>query len=375
MLEQADTHIALLDNDPISVVTPFLNPKVKAQRLILLAIQPLNFKLKHLVDLLRPKGIAVHCIELLKLQQPLLECLSEYVTQNMVLNVTQGNIDLQTRLIEWGKQQHAAIVWLDKKNDYLRYIYPAEQADLEVPDKIKIPDFMALLGITVKSSKTSLQTVQAYIPIARDWAAKNECLIKGIGQLNYHAMKSNAAFIAHRELSYQEKNNPQLQQMLAQMSERGLLQLKENRIHFRSAQAKEFCNGFWLEYFCFDQMHQLRRKGLELQDIAMSVEVEYGDPQSPLRNELDVVALINNRLYIVECKTSNSDSKEGQRIIFRLDMLRDSFGETTQAFWVNSLPVASVLKKRAKHSGVYIVEAEDVSDFADLIARTAKRFA
>ncbi len=375
MLSKPHTHIALLDADPISVVTPFLNPNVAAKDLVLLALSPLNFKLKHMSALLQPKGISLRCIELFNSQHTLSDCLAEYVGENLVLNVTQGDIDIQTELIDWGRSQQASVVWLDKKNDYLRFIYPKDQRDLEVPDKIKIPDFMALLGIRVKTLQQSLQAIQAYVPIARDWAEKNHYLAKAIGQLNYHAMRSNANGLCHRDLSYQEQNNPQLQRMLAQLSEQHLLTLKENRVCFNSPQTRYFCNGFWLEYFCFDQMHQLRRSGLELQDIAMSVEVEYGDELAPLRNELDVVALINNRLYLIECKTSNADPKEGQRIIFRLDMLRDTFGETTQAFWVNSLPVSDVLKRRARHSDVHVVEADAVNDFAELISRTAKRFA
>lgn len=52
-----------------------------------------------------------------------------------------------------------------------------------------------------------------------------------------------------------------------------------------------------------------------------------------------------------------------------------NFTETTQAFWVNSLPVSDVLKRRARHSDVHVIEADAVNDFAELISRTAKRFA
>ncbi|TAL46262.1 MAG: DUF1887 family protein, partial [Methylovulum sp.] len=65
------------------------------------------------------------------------------------------------------------------------------------------------------------------------------------------------------------------------------------------------------------------------QDIARSLEVERSLCKLPIKNELDVVFLKNNRLYLIECKTHNDKSKaDGKNTdaLYKLDSLKDLMG-------------------------------------------------
>lgn len=371
MLGKPHTQIAILDDDPVSVITPFLCQDIICERLVLLHTQPLSFKLSWLKAYLHQSGTVLETVNIK--EQSLSTGLSKWKQKPLAINVTQGNIGLQAQLIEWGKQQGHIVFWLDNRTDQLRFIHPATPEAIDVPDKLSISDYLGILGIRTLSAQREITSLAPYLPVARNWANHATASQKALKHLNYLAIQTNATTLTSRPLNLVQQQHRELQTMIDDICSAGLARYREQKLFFTSNTARQFCCGYWLEHYCFDQLHQLKAQRSDIQDLATNVEIEMGSPHNPLRNELDVVALINNRLYIFECKTSNADAKESQRTLYRLDMLRDRLGERTQAFWVNCHPISDVLKKRARQADISLIEAEAIADFTTLVNRVAKR--
>jgi len=73
------------------------------------------------------------------------------------------------------------------------------------------------------------------------------------------------------------------------------------------------------------------KKSAGIQDIGRSIEVERLHKNQPVRNEIDVALLKDNRLYLIECKTkvfngNHAVHSEGAQTLYKLDTLKDLLG-------------------------------------------------
>ena len=102
--------------------------------------------------------------------------------------------------------------------------------------------------------------------------------------------------------------------------------MEGNKLRFRSEAARFFVNGGWLEEHLYRLCLSLK-KSTPIQDVGQGIEVEREVRHQPVRNELDVAFLANNRLYIIECKTKLFKSGSGgSEALFKLDTLTDLLG-------------------------------------------------
>ncbi len=78
-------------------------------------------------------------------------------------------------------------------------------------------------------------------------------------------------------------------------------------------------------------IQDLQKQHPQIQDISQSLEVSREGQSKPVRNELDVVTLCNNKLYIIECKTKrfksikHADSPSAEAL-YKIDTIKDVFG-------------------------------------------------
>lgn len=76
-----------------------------------------------------------------------------------------------------------------------------------------------------------------------------------------------------------------------------------------SAQARDGCNGLWLEDYVAGIVQRLHGSGPHIQEAARSVEVRYvgagrerGKP-AEAEHEVDAIIRANNLVHLLECKT------------------------------------------------------------------------
>jgi len=114
----------------------------------------------------------------------------------------------------------------------------------------------------------------------------------------------------------------------------------------------------------------LRADVRSIQDIARSVDIvretERGDE---VPNEIDVVSLAENRLYLVECKTRSRRGEglagAGADALYRLDTLGDSLGGLqARAILVSDRKVQAHELRRAVDLGIRVGDGKRLPELA-----------
>ncbi len=118
----------------------------------------------------------------------------------------------------------------------------------------------------------------------------------------------------------------------------------------------QYKNGAWFEDYCYFNL----KKKYSLQDnqIMCSVKIAIDPKKKDLNNEIDVVFVKNNELYVIECKYSLGNSnyvKENlERAIHKLSAISKTFGIKTNSYIMtlsNPTPFFNTIEK-SKNYGI-----------------------
>lgn len=82
-----------------------------------------------------------------------------------------------------------------------------------------------------------------------------------------------------------------------------------------------------------------------------------------MRNEIDLVVLLNNRVVMFECKTFKTDvSEEVNQSLYKLDDLRHKIGgRTASAVFVSLNDIKKANRDRAIQDGIEVISGEQLS--------------
>ncbi len=179
---------------------------------------------------------------------------------------------------------------------------------------------------------------------------------KQITKLNYMAMMANKQH--QYTMRHEEFKNPELQELLDHFAQVHMLSIKGKKISFISDKKRFYCNGGWLENHVFALMYGMRQKRPQMVDVAKGMEIVRH--QGKVKNEIDVIAMANNRLHIIECKTKkfgNSDrsTQAANSVIYRLDTLKQLTGGLSgRAMLISYQAINKHSYQRAQDLGIYI---------------------
>lgn len=369
MLATPHVQAALWKDNPISIITPLLQPDVHCKELVLL--HPTQMQPGQIRRFLSQRGINLISVPY-ESTALLPSSLLEYNIG--AINLTQGNTGEKDQLLSWARDNNIACYWLDHKTDTMSFLAPHNSQPIAIADKLKIEDFLLLKGIQVTEIERRPTHYKDWLTIANHWVNNLSRYEKGFRTLNYLAKTADAMHHLTQALTLNQQNNLALRRLIDDLEEGALLSRDGEKLRFTSAEAKRFCNGIWLEYYAFAQLKELKKTRADIQDIAMSVKVERGDKNNPLRNEIDVIALINNRLYLIECKTGMLEPKESQLALYRLDSLAEVFGPLTQGALLSFDSISPLIKRRAKEIGIQVLDNTTMVRLRNALNTRASQF-
>ncbi|MBE9563223.1 MAG: DUF1887 family protein, partial [Proteobacteria bacterium] len=182
-----------------------------------------------------------------------------------------------------------------------------------------------------------------------------EVLAKSLAAINWLAQQAERD-LKSPTLSIAQQNWHELQVLIGQFAEVGLLEYKQDCLYFKDEAARFFVNGGWLEVYTYGLLYGLRSEIPKIQDVGRSIELSRDSTGKAVKNELDVAFLHNNHLYIIECKTKrfiNTNHEQGDShaadALYKLDTLKWLFGGIhTKVMLVSYQPLSSWDKQRAK---------------------------
>jgi hypothetical protein len=152
----------------------------------------------------------------------------------------------------------------------------------------------------------------------------------------------------------------------------GLNDDKQKDIYFNSLEAAQYLGGQWLEEYTW---HCMQDAGLK--DVACSLPISDEEGRTEdVRNELDCVAVHENRMLILECKTGRMGLEEGKD----QDILHKLYSITEQSAGLLGTKVLVLARdfdnndqkktnlKRAKIMNVHIVAPADLPNLKQWIS-------
>lgn len=288
------------------------------------------------------------------------DILYRYIDDKPLVNINNGTKLMSIALYDVAKTLELPTYYVNP-NDSISWLWPRGLADIQLEDRIKIPAFLSAHGLEFIEDRPP--TSEKSYRDALEWMVGNLTrLNKAIPQLNFYA------FSADKELVSKPLKNPsdELFDLISELTKTGLVRLQNNQLYFISQEARFFANGGWLEEYIHHQIRQLSAKVPEIHDYRCSVLLKTQDHE--VKNEVDNMILVNNHLYLIECKTKRFNGRglpDGGAMdaLYKMDTLMAELGgPLTRGMLVSVFPFSKAEIRRAKQYSIKLVSFEHIQN-------------
>ncbi len=375
------THICLLGNDPSANLTPLTDQQGSKSRLMIVYCEQDKSAMLALKNVAKTRGISVSSwqlpqaadIEMLKLSFiKLVEIEMQSEPKNkssLCFNASNGNRQQLLSGYEIMRSYAIPIFIVDPLKDQMCWLFPESKPAITIKDRIKIHEFLRLNGCEVVAPKVDARIPTEQIELATQWLTRASKLKKSLAKLNYLALSARGASLTARMDEVMLADHG-LQWLIDGLQQLGLVNITGKQVTFRDSETQFFCAGGWLERVTHAMVSRLAGEISELQDTAHSLEVNRKVAGQNVRNELDVVALVNNGLYVIECKTKQYARGEGNQVLYKLDSLAERLGGGKgRAALVTFYPISMAAKRRAKELHIEVFGPQQLANLASHLKR------
>ena len=326
------THLILVSAQAVPNITPVLDDDFKPDNVVLLVSPDMTLRAEWLEHIYNKRGVKSrrwlinNAYDIEQIRDTVLELLTEYEDGSLALNATGGTKPMSIAAYEVFRDLKQPIFYVHPEEDRVIWLYPSKQAGHDLADRIKLPEFLQAYGAKVTGQGDTLGVPAVYRDLTEEIITRIAYYSKALGSLNYLAQKATGSLTV--DLDAQQTKDRFLADLIALFSDNKLLRLEKNRLIFATEQDRFYVNGGWLEQHVYGQCLNIKKQ-TGIQDIGRSVQVDRQHQGKPVRNELDITFLKDNRLYIIECKTMNFKDKDqgaGADTLYKLDTLKDLLG-------------------------------------------------
>lgn len=176
-----------------------------------------------------------------------------------------------------------------------------------------------------------------------------------ISKLNAHAAKPELPPSELSKIRFQQEEEA----FLVHLShETHIFELSGKGIKWQSEADRVLIAGGWLEVLCADLL-----RSDNIRDICMSVEIAKSTQRLHAKTyqEIDVMAMQQQKLLVVECKTVNwKNAADASQAIYKLSALSDIGGLNTAAIFVSLYKLPDAAKTRAAEHAIRVIDGKDL---------------
>ena len=326
-----ETHLILISAQAVPNITPILDEQYRPRKVVMLVSDDMRQRADWLESVIRSRVSHItrwpiaNAWDIEHIRDQVIELLDAY-PENIALNATGGTKPMSIAAYEVFRTFDKPIFYVHPEHDRIIWMHPADRPGGDLADRIKLPEFLKAFGAEVTAQGDKYGVPQRYRELTQTLILNAESYTEPLRVLNAYAAKAKPALTV--VLDPKHRNYRQLEKLIELFQEPGLLELKGDRLTFSSEDARFYINGGWLEQHVWGVCLNLK-KSLVLQDVGRSIEVERNHRNSPIRNEMDIALLKDNRLYIIECKTHHDKSpanNKNTQALYKLDSLKDLLG-------------------------------------------------
>ncbi|MGK0372786.1 MAG: hypothetical protein ACJAW1_003050 [Glaciecola sp.] len=364
-----DTIIAIASGQPDPLILPFLSPDINCKHLLLLVTEQIKQKgtVKNIIDTLQPRGIAVSCTELPSsewgaVEQALQHELKNYAGKVLAFNANGGTKPMTLAAYEYCYNESIPVFYVDgNRFDWLYKTGEQELTETTITQSLSIDTFLRSHGYKIIDKEMPLNTAKLKEMVA-SWVSQD--FRPQISELNNIAGRANKHNLRVELESHEKDQRKEVYDLLEGLEDNSLLKIKGDYIQFASEEARFFANGGWYELHLLKLLETINAKHFEgkgkvLAGITLRPNNSLKAPNEKIKNEIDVAYILNNRLYLFECKTSNLSKKLGRadEAIYKLGtLLKNIGGLNAKGFIVSYHPITEIDKERAELLDINIIE-------------------
>jgi hypothetical protein len=369
--EKQTTHICLVGDDPTANLTPIIDKNIPSDRVVIAHEVHQQLQVEQLKKVIQPRGYSVDTwllpttfnTEKLKLNFMLLFEQEASHSSETWLNASNGTRYQILTAYEVARAYDIPIYIVEPKYDALCWLSPENKEITPVADKLKLHEFLTVNGCTLKSQQNKNGISGNLRAIGKNWLQQADKLQSGLAKLNYLAQFTHADTFISKEQDNAMLNDESLQCLLNDLETSELIKIDGKTIQFQNEKARFFANGGWLEEITFSYIRSLSSEIPELQDDGHSVEIERTINGKTIKNELDVIALVNNKLHVIECKTRKFKNGDGSNMLYKINSLAERLGGLKcKSALVTFYPLNKNELARAKELNISIFNVCQISD-------------
>ncbi len=365
------THIGIIDKDPVRLITALLHQKFKADKMIFIGIECQRDNYQHLKLVLKEKDIDstfftipshVNIPEIKARIRDLIESI-KLETDTLFFNASCGSRHRLLAAYEVFRTYHYPIYAIEPFSDELCWIYPDGQAKEQVEDHISIKDCLTIFGarseLAPESDLTLLESVIG--TLGEKWASNAYALGPGLATLNYLATTCRKEQKLDVALSDKQQSYQELAILIDDLKSVHLADYQNGVLTFKNDAARQFANGEWLEWYVHLIVKNIQDELVTVQDLGINIQVFRKIDNKEVRNELDVVTVVNNKLHLIECKTKGM-SNDGDDTLYKLESIRDLLGGIqARAMLISFRPLRHHDVTRASDLGLALIGPDQLA--------------
>ncbi|MCG3884464.1 DUF1887 family protein [Photobacterium leiognathi] len=331
-----DTHIGLIDKESVRLVTPLLQQNNEISEAYFLGDNSQIQTFQRIKKILSTRNVMCYFHEITSEPAPheLVHNLRDFCTElnkkkrNILFNASCG---LRFRLLsayEVFKEFDWPTFVLELETNEICWMSEVTTPPpLKRSGKISVSEWLTVFGAEVHNDTQLLPIKEEHqtLELAHKWATNANHLTQAFSVLNYLATSCRKSGSLDVELSEKQLGYAELREVLDQLTQHKLIKMNGPLLTFTDEHSRAFCNGQWLTDYVFYTLESLKEDISCINDIAYNVSFNRRIGDMVVKNKFDVASIVNNKLFIIECKTK-SMKDAGDDTLYKLDSLREFIG-------------------------------------------------
>lgn len=354
---------------------PALDPEWRPERAILIASAKMQSRAEDLAAVLREAGVASEIVALPDehnfpaIQQVLLDVAAKREGSSVALNLTGGTKFMALAAQSVASEAGWRMFYVDLDLDEIIWFddgYP----HIALRSPLKLRHYLRAYGFSTPQTIDRPQPNQRRLELIQVLITGIDKLQPAIGSMNYHLQKAEDA----RCLSFIKPDaDPNFDQALRLFIDARILRVNHEKVEIEGSEALAFAKGGWMEHHVFNTVSTLQGP-LAIRDKACNLKVM--ERQTQVENELDVAFLVQNRPFVIECKTSRVDNPKSTKAndqLFKLsEVCRRVGGLGTRSMFVSYRALKDAETKLARALGIEAVSGVELLRLRERIQNWVK---
>ncbi len=372
-----DTHIGIIDKDSVRLVTPLLQQGGKVSEAFFLGDNTQIIIFERIKNILASRNVNCFFYEItsdpdyhLLVDNLQLFCKElNKKKRNILFNASCG---LRFRLLsayevfkkyKWPtyvlELETNEICWLNNENNPII---------LSRKGNISVNEWLSVFGADSyeENKDTHRKNINSLdIELANKWALNSVKLNQAFGVLNFLATTCRKSGALDVTLSDKQLTYIELKEVLNDLKQRNHITMHGPTLTFANEYVRSFCNGQWLIDHVYHTLIELKDEIACINDVARNITFNRHIGNIAVKNKFDVATIVNNKLFIIECKTK-SMKDVGDDTLYKLDSLREFIGGVqSKSMLITLKPLRASDITRSEDLGVKVVGPTQLADLRD----------